>query len=316
MEEEIYLGKWWIIENIENTISGELEVSDNLNLHLNGRFQPFIKDFNFKIIHGLLNNGDKITLFNCYRIKNTFSNSGYETVTYQCYQGYLGAHLEDENILFNELYIRSDNLYHWLTLQNNKFSQDENETDITIKYNKRQNIDILDNVKMHIFILFKLYYPLIIQMYYEFKITEKAFIVFKAKEGITLNQLDSYINMTSIFFQFFIRKEINRNILSGFINNEKYPHEIVFLHNRNKQNESSSYYKFETFYFVYFYSIEQNIKQLFNNWLKLYDDCPPLYILYSSVISDNNSFAYSGEMCRGSGRNVTTFQNTKIPKTF
>ena len=88
MKEECYSGTWWLPNEKNNAINGILtfKSNDNVELELMGSIKKpttilNTTDYKELIILGLTAEGEIFTLYDCYRIKETFSN-GFIPIKY------------------------------------------------------------------------------------------------------------------------------------------------------------------------------------------------------------------------------------------
>ncbi len=119
MEEFEYKGRWWLPENPENKISGNLSFHpiNGINLELIGSFKRYADLFRITpidLILGTTSNGKDITLYNCVDRTSSFSSQGFLSTSFIADYVFIGHHFEKEkDIIFNNLSINYSYLEEW-----------------------------------------------------------------------------------------------------------------------------------------------------------------------------------------------------------
>ena len=124
MEIRTYKGKWWILSNPKDQLSGYLTIHPNgeVNLELIGAFELEENGIDLKrvdtVIYGHCfspdNKAIKITLLDCHAVPTLNPSLPFPIVNYICRYALIGIHTESMNALsFFKAQIHFDELTYW-----------------------------------------------------------------------------------------------------------------------------------------------------------------------------------------------------------
>ncbi|MHA1451044.1 MAG: HEPN domain-containing protein [Candidatus Hodarchaeales archaeon] len=120
MTEELILdGYWWLPDNPDNEIQGQLVFTPLIDSYfeLQGDFSEeitFLDKRNYPIILGMLSNGTSVTLENCLLVNQNINFHGYPVLRFYVRRIYKGVHFDSvENICFKRVFVSFHNLNEW-----------------------------------------------------------------------------------------------------------------------------------------------------------------------------------------------------------
>lgn len=160
-EQVTWSGRFWLPEEPENIVPGELDVSGNRPLlRLSGALSPFLKEGRRggvaveempadtpgpRTIHGALMKVGPVTLLNAYQLRltaNPFTvivsqpNSGLQEEVFEADYSILGLHASDANATFSDFRFRMQHQHAWAGLWgfSGSIADPKVKTEVKIKY--------------------------------------------------------------------------------------------------------------------------------------------------------------------------------------
>jgi len=278
-----YTGYWFLPENKEEQISGEISYSPEDGViikflgHLGDEKTLFEKN-HYPIVLGVLENGKKVTLIGSDKKNSKISYPGIPTMTLVSNYALIGQHFETpDDISFQQVKARFNNLYQFLN--KNGIEEERQAALLNLKYTAPSNIDFsIENKLLSIQFLGSASYA---------EDNHKSFTIFQDAHLQVIYDTDARINE--------ILEDLA--VFQGFLTfatfESSYPTKITFLNRKGNPFES---YEVELFFRS---NVERKVKenkhfqQLFNypkiqdcfqdvvsNWWKHYDKLEPIIDLY------------------------------------
>lgn len=295
-EEYKKTGYFWLPWKEENKIPGILSIDDGgrIELEIVGHFDESIKflngDDDLTRIIGHVEKDGLVTLDDCFYTKKNFSFGGISKSTILVNKVLSGAAWgKDEAVTFNTFSFSVDCLDEWVGISGINVDNDWDNGTATISYNPPEKISIeLDNgMTLKICFAYTLPgFPILT----EAKITQRAYFRLESEGLRDLSDFTSIAFKITNLMCFSIDEIVTLKNVSATSSeiqldggdNKIYPvpisiyyQSIPFSEKLQKKTRHEMLFNFD--------AIKANAQQVFNNWLKAYEDLSPALGLYFST---------------------------------
>lgn len=287
-------GYFWLPGNEGHKIPGVLSIMDGgkIELEIIGDFSDnfqFFSEDNIPRIVGHIENDGLLTLDDCFYLNRNFAFGGISKSKIFAHKALIGAAWEkDEKVTFNTLCFEVDCLDEWVGITGIKVERCHSEKTASITYNPPKVIDIYLEVGMKLEICFAYTLPSKSRLK-EAKITQRAYFKLSTTELRDLNDFTVMAFKITSLLCFAMDEVISmKNLvaLSGDIQRrgpgeKKYPAPIKIFYQSISHSDKIPNRSFHDMLFTYS-TIQENVPQVFNNWINAYESLSPAFSLYFS----------------------------------
>lgn len=300
-------GFFWLPENFEKKIPGDLVVSDGGSIELSvlGNFDEGLDEaFEMRLssarILGFVEDEGVVTLDGCAYIKKQTALGGIGRSKIRVQSLLCGGHYEvGEVASFNQIDFHIEGLDEWLNITGISVERDYENRTATINYVKQHPVALGNFRGFEISIGFAYSFPGA-PILKEAKITHGAYLSLKSIAAQPLQEFTVLIYQLTNFFGFAMNAKVSSYKIAGY--NDTFVEEIpgggeyripvkVFLPLRPLFDEVPQVIG-PRMLFSY-RTISQNAAIIFKCWLEAYEEILPALSLYFSVVQGTHRYADS-----------------------
>jgi len=315
-EEQEYKGYWWLPEQPERRVPGQLVLRsyDKAYIELQGDLQQdksWRDDFDPPILLGISSNGKRITLEKCLLTNRTDNFAGFTILRFFVHKVYVGVHFESQDdIKFKGIFARYVNLDDWANYRSFQVERESDPSRITIRYERPAPIAIeIED------------YDIAVVAGYSMK-NGKSEVSLAEKATIRISSRTSEKRIDD--FTMMVRKF--QDLLGLAMGAPTFPVEVIGQTEASKRELKTGrevYNNIEVFYpaigwmnepkevnwFEMLFTlpdIQEELASLISNWLEKGNELTPVFDLYFSVLYNPHLYTESTFESHAGNRNISS----------
>lgn len=277
MQKQQFSGHWWLPDNPDDKIGGELvyDPDDTIILDLNGSFDGVRFPAEVPVIFGETPSGERITLQDC------ILSSRKEGDDYKSLSVFVGGHFENDDVEFDKFVLKFPYLSQWM--QWNAVGSDA-ENPLRIGVTFPDSVEVTVNGAD---VKYSLKAELNKQVFGDAIISQEVKITVTPNETVTTDAItDEYVYPLQNFLSFGLARHVSPTNIEGRIDGDEV--EILYISDGEVKNRGTTIHPRRMFFC--YPEVSDDFEEVLQTWFSSNEDLRPVHDLYFSNLRNQNLY--------------------------